>query len=168
MRSRTSQVAPQTLLPLKPVETLVLTMLATGERHGYGIRQDVLEHTHGEIEIEAGTHQSVHSFERAIACAEALLKNLGMTDGVSESAVPEYEVYEIFDAIYFPNKHYLPSRPFQDFEVVQEGETLGRSRGNAIVASTRCHAIFGPDKIEPFMPTEEVMFLSWPVRIMKA
>jgi DNA-binding PadR family transcriptional regulator len=55
MRSRTSQVAPQTLLPLKPVETLVLTMLATGERHGYGIRQDVLEHTHGEIEIEAGT-----------------------------------------------------------------------------------------------------------------
>jgi len=29
-------------------------MLATGERHGYGIRQDVLEHTDGRIELEAG------------------------------------------------------------------------------------------------------------------
>ncbi|HTI65683.1 MAG TPA: helix-turn-helix transcriptional regulator, partial [Gemmatimonadaceae bacterium] len=25
------------------------------ERHGYGIRQDVLEHTHGRIELEAGS-----------------------------------------------------------------------------------------------------------------
>ena len=47
---------PQTdaLLPLKPVEVLVLTMLAAGDRHGYGIRQDILEHTHGTIELEAG------------------------------------------------------------------------------------------------------------------
>lgn len=47
--------SPQSFLPLKPVETLILTMLAGGERHGYGIRQDVLDHTHGEIELEAGT-----------------------------------------------------------------------------------------------------------------
>ena len=47
--------APESLLPLKPVETLMLTMLAAGERHGYGIRQDVLEHTNGAIELEAGT-----------------------------------------------------------------------------------------------------------------
>jgi PadR family transcriptional regulator len=46
---------PESLLPLKPVETLMLTMLAAGERHGYGIRQDVLEHTNGAIELEAGT-----------------------------------------------------------------------------------------------------------------
>ena len=42
------------LLPLKPVELLVLTMLAPGERHGYGIRQDVLDHTGGAIALEAG------------------------------------------------------------------------------------------------------------------
>jgi DNA-binding PadR family transcriptional regulator len=41
-------------LPLKPVELLVLSMLSAGERHGYGIRQDVLEHTGGRIELEAG------------------------------------------------------------------------------------------------------------------
>ena len=46
--------APESLLPLKPVELLVLTMLAPGERHGYGIRQDVLAHTGGHIALEAG------------------------------------------------------------------------------------------------------------------
>lgn len=45
---------PDTLIPLKPVEVLVLTMLAAGDRHGYGIRQDILEHTGGGIELEAG------------------------------------------------------------------------------------------------------------------
>ena len=43
------------MLPLKPVETLMMTMLARGERHGYGIRQDVLDHSGGQIELEAGT-----------------------------------------------------------------------------------------------------------------
>jgi DNA-binding PadR family transcriptional regulator len=41
-------------IPLKPVELLVLTMLSGGERHGYGIRQDIIEQTHGAIELEAG------------------------------------------------------------------------------------------------------------------
>jgi DNA-binding PadR family transcriptional regulator len=51
--SRSHAVPPESLLPLKPVETLVLTMLAGGERHGYGIRQDILEHSGGHIELEA-------------------------------------------------------------------------------------------------------------------
>lgn len=46
---------PDDLIPLKPVETLILSMLAGGERHGYGIRQDVLDHTRGRIELEAGS-----------------------------------------------------------------------------------------------------------------
>ncbi len=45
---------PQSLIPLKPVELLVLTMLSAEERHGYGIRQDILEHTRGAIALEAG------------------------------------------------------------------------------------------------------------------
>ena len=40
--------------PLKPIELLILTMLAAGDRHGYGIRQDILDHTGGQVEIEAG------------------------------------------------------------------------------------------------------------------
>ena len=46
---------PDDLIPLKAVETLILSMLSGGERHGYGIRQDVLEHTRGRIELEAGS-----------------------------------------------------------------------------------------------------------------
>lgn len=41
-------------IPLKPVELLVLSMLSAGDRHGYGIRQDIVEHTNGDIELEAG------------------------------------------------------------------------------------------------------------------
>jgi PadR family transcriptional regulator len=52
-----SSVSPSrsvdSLLPLKPVETLILMMLAGGDRHGYGIRQDILEHSQGAIELEA-------------------------------------------------------------------------------------------------------------------
>jgi DNA-binding PadR family transcriptional regulator len=50
-RSRT----PSDVLPLRSVDFLVLLMLAPGERHGYGIMQDVLAHTEGETELEAGS-----------------------------------------------------------------------------------------------------------------
>ena len=45
---------PHDLLPLKPIELLVLTMLSAGERHGYGLRQDIVAHTKGRIALEAG------------------------------------------------------------------------------------------------------------------
>jgi DNA-binding PadR family transcriptional regulator len=45
---------PASFLPLRPVETLILTMLATGDRHGYAIRQEIIDHTEGRIELEAG------------------------------------------------------------------------------------------------------------------
>ena len=45
---------PERLLPLKPVEVLILTMLTAGERHGYGIRQDIIDHTEGAMRLEAG------------------------------------------------------------------------------------------------------------------
>jgi DNA-binding PadR family transcriptional regulator len=45
---------PDAFLPLKPVELLILTMLAAGERHGYGIRQDIIDYTDGAMRLEAG------------------------------------------------------------------------------------------------------------------
>ena len=45
---------PEAFLPLKPVELLIMTMLSVGDRHGYGIRQDILDHTDGRFAIEAG------------------------------------------------------------------------------------------------------------------
>ena len=48
------QRAPESFLPLKSIELLILTVLSEGDRHGYGIRQDILEQTKGQVSIEAG------------------------------------------------------------------------------------------------------------------
>lgn len=45
---------PNDLLPLKPLELLILAMLAAGERHGYGLHEDIASHTKGRIAPEAG------------------------------------------------------------------------------------------------------------------
>ena len=47
--------SPGDLLPLRSIDFLVLLMLGRGERHGYGIMQDVLAHTEGRTELEAGS-----------------------------------------------------------------------------------------------------------------
>ncbi len=48
-----SRQNPQDFLPVRPVELLILAMLADGERHGYRIRQDIIEHTEGAVALEA-------------------------------------------------------------------------------------------------------------------
>ena len=40
--------------PLRPIELLILTVLAGGDRHGYGVRQEILDHTQGQVDVEAG------------------------------------------------------------------------------------------------------------------
>ena len=45
---------PESFLPLKPVELLILMTVATGERHGYGIMLDIAERTGGSVRLEAG------------------------------------------------------------------------------------------------------------------
>lgn len=121
------------------------------------------------LEIEAGTHEKVESFERARICVEALLKNLKMLPGSTEEVISAYDVYEIFDTVIFPNDSFELSRPFKDFERVSEGTTLARSRGTALVATTDCVPIFPPLGTRPrASDKEEVMFLSYPVRRITA
>jgi DNA-binding PadR family transcriptional regulator len=45
---------PESFLPLRPVDALILTALVDEERHGYAIRQEVVEQSGGRIELEAG------------------------------------------------------------------------------------------------------------------
>ena len=52
--ARTPETDPESLLPLRPIEALILTMLADGDLHGYAIRQEILDHTAGKYELEAG------------------------------------------------------------------------------------------------------------------
>ena len=59
-------------LPLKPVELLVLTTLSAGDRHGYGIRQDILAETGGTVSIEAGNlYRHIRALEDEGLVAEA-------------------------------------------------------------------------------------------------
>ena len=46
--------APESFLPLKTLEFLILMTVATGERHGYGIMLDIAERTGGSVRLEAG------------------------------------------------------------------------------------------------------------------
>jgi DNA-binding PadR family transcriptional regulator len=64
---------PESLLPVKPAELLVLTMLMAGERHGYGIRQDIIAHTQGAMQLEAGNlYRSMRRLE-----ADGLVEEAG-------------------------------------------------------------------------------------------
>lgn len=47
------------LLPLRPVEFLVLLVLADDERHGYGIVQDIAERTGGKMKLMPGNLYAV-------------------------------------------------------------------------------------------------------------
>jgi len=53
MSDRTDEV--QALLPLPPATFHILLALADGDRHGYGIIQDVAAHTGGALRLSAGT-----------------------------------------------------------------------------------------------------------------
>lgn len=51
---------------MKQIEALILTMLTAGERHGYGIRQDIMEHTRGRVSLEAGNlYRHIRDLEEA-------------------------------------------------------------------------------------------------------
>jgi DNA-binding PadR family transcriptional regulator len=50
----TTRTDPQSFVPLRPIELLILTALGAGDRHGYAIRKEVLETTKGRVSIEAG------------------------------------------------------------------------------------------------------------------
>jgi DNA-binding PadR family transcriptional regulator len=55
---------PASFTPLRPVELLILTVLASGDRHGYAIRKDVLDNTKGRVAIEAGNlYRYIRSLE---------------------------------------------------------------------------------------------------------
>ena len=50
---------PDALLPLKPVDFLVLLVLSDGERHGYGIVRDIEAETDGAVRLLPGNLYTV-------------------------------------------------------------------------------------------------------------
>ena len=53
--------APDDLLPLPPATLHILLAVADGDRHGYGIIQDVEARTNGALRLSPGTlYRSIH------------------------------------------------------------------------------------------------------------
>lgn len=46
---------PESHLPLRPVEFEILLTLASGERHGYAILQEISDRSDGALQLETGT-----------------------------------------------------------------------------------------------------------------
>jgi len=66
------QPDPESLIPLRPVELLILTVLGSGDRHGYAIRKEVLDYTKGRVAIEAGNlYRYIRSLEDSGLVTEA-------------------------------------------------------------------------------------------------
>jgi DNA-binding PadR family transcriptional regulator len=49
------RVEPESLLPLRPSVFHILLALSDGDLHGYGIMQEVAQHTDGQIKLGPGT-----------------------------------------------------------------------------------------------------------------
>jgi len=49
------EIDPETLLPLRPSVFHILLALSDGDLHGYGIMQEVAEHTGGQLKLGPGT-----------------------------------------------------------------------------------------------------------------
>jgi DNA-binding PadR family transcriptional regulator len=50
-----NDINPESLLPLRPSVFHILLALSDGDLHGYGIMQEVAEHTAGQIKLGPGT-----------------------------------------------------------------------------------------------------------------
>jgi DNA-binding PadR family transcriptional regulator len=50
-----AEPAPESLLPLQPAVFHILMALADDDRHGYGIIQEVLARTNGDVRLSPGT-----------------------------------------------------------------------------------------------------------------
>ncbi len=127
------------------------------------------------FEIEAGTDESEKSFQVAIDCSTALLKNLKMIEGETTSAVKQYKEYFICDILVLENETFELVKFFEYYEPIKKGQELAKGIVNGkekiIRASTDGHTIFPPLKMkkrEHFSLSEETMFISKPIKTIKA
>lgn len=65
---------PEAMLPLTPAVFHILLALADGERHGYGIMQEIMRRTDGKVRMGPGTLYG--SIKRMLA--EGLIQESGM------------------------------------------------------------------------------------------
>ncbi len=120
------------------------------------------------LEIEAGSHENPQSFQLAIRASLSFLLNIqkhhDQINTASGTADKEREFYRVSGSLMFPNETYELQRPFPMFCQVQKGEILAKGNGNPLTCFQDGHAIFAPKKSKPSNISEEVLFITDPVR----
>lgn len=118
--------------------------------------------------IECGGHEHRASYERAVDCVSALLINLDMIEMQHKPFSSDFfEEYVVDFPLFFPDASYELTRVFKNFEMIQKGEVIAKGDGDPVVAPYDCHVLFAPNTKKPTHISEEVMFLTLPVRAYK-
>lgn len=92
--------------------------------------------------IEAGSHESLQAFNKAIMCTESLLKNLNMIEGETKANNCKYNEYFVDGSLIFPDTSYSLLRPFANYEQFIAGEKIASNGINDIFAPFTGHSIF--------------------------
>lgn len=116
--------------------------------------------------IEAGWHESGESFEMAVACTDALLKNLEMIEGETAACGREYNEYYVEGALMFPDASYSLVKVFGTYDKFTEGEVLASGSQGNILAPFTGHSIFAGPNTTVNSLDEEVMFYLRPPRVI--
>lgn len=117
--------------------------------------------------IEAGSHKSPRAFSRAIACTEALLKNLQMIDGEPKTGDRKYREYFVDGSLMFPDESYKLIKPFATYAKFTAGQKIATNEQHDLLAPFTGHSIFAPPgktTVKNF--DEEVMFFLRPPKII--
>ena len=70
---------PESLLPLRPVEALVLMMLTSGDRHGYAIRQEIIEQT-SVMDFKGGMQKAYVENDMVTLAADPIVQYMTKPD----------------------------------------------------------------------------------------
>lgn len=119
------------------------------------------------LEIECGAHTDPMSFKRAIISVLALLKNLRMISGESDDKIKIFKEYFIKSSIMFPDNSYALAKVFKNYEFVQKNAIIASNERHMIRAPFDCHIFMAPPTTKPASISEEVVFLSGPVKNTK-
>ncbi|TKW61575.1 MAG: hypothetical protein DI628_02825 [Blastochloris viridis] len=133
--------------------------------HFYGTQRTDSSH----LLIETGSHENPLSFQRAIACAEALLANMGLLEQVFADDAPavNYLHYAVTSSLYFPNESYRTTEIFPNFAPITKGQILAAGNGAPLLAEHDGHALMCFATGKPPCLKEEALFLSQPVKTLR-
>lgn len=113
--------------------------------------------------IEAGSHESLQAFNKAIICTDVLLKNLHMIDGETETLNYKYNEYVVDGSLIFPDNSYSLIKSFETYERFVAGEKIASNGTHDIFAPFTGHSIFAPlGETTVKNLNEEVMFFLRP------